>query len=840
MSAKDTITIKNASQHNLADIDLKIPKNKLVAITGVSGSGKSSLAFDTIFAEGQRRYIESLSPYARQFLDEMKKPNVEEISGLAPAIAINQKALSANPRSNVATLTEIYDYLRVLFARIGKPYCLKCGSEIEKLSTDEMVEIVKDKFKKLKSKRIIITSPVVYERKGEYYQLLYDYLNKGFDEARVDGEFADLHEKIELEKYKRHTIEIVIDKLDKLEQTRLFEAVEMAMELSEGMINVLFYKDENYGELQEELMLSSSRTCPKDGFSFPEIEPRLFSFNSPMGACDYCSGLGVKHKYSDEVCPVCKGAQLSKEALAVKVEDKNINEVISLNINEAEEFFNSLGNDLPDSQFEIAYSLLEEVISRLNFLQEVGLDYLTLDRKAGTLAGGEAQRIRLASQLGSKLSGALYILDEPTIGLHARDTNRLMKTLKGIRDLGNTVLIVEHDPTVIKQCDYLIELGPGPGKQGGKVVTQGKVDKLLKSDKKTLTLNYLRGDKEVEINRVPTEVKNRLKLKGLTKYNLKNTDVEVPLGKLISLTGISGSGKSTLFETISENLSKYLKKSDQENVKLEDLKTIKGSEKITDIVEISQQPIGRSSRSNPATYSGAFTPIRELFTNLEESRQRGYSKSRFSFNVDPGRCEACNGAGSKEIEMHFLPSIEVECEICKGRRFNKETLEIRYEGKNIAQVLDMTIDEGYKFFKALPNIADKLLLLKEVGLGYLKLGQSATTLSGGEAQRLKLAKELSKRSRGTLYLLDEPTVGLHHYDVQMLMNVLEKLVDRGNTVMVIEHNLEVIKNSDWVIDLGPGGGKNGGKVVAKGTPKQVAQDSESETAKYLKEEYDKS
>jgi excinuclease ABC subunit A len=508
-----------------------------------------------------------------------------------------------------------------------------------------------------------------------------------------------------------------------------------------------------------------------------------------------------------------------------------------MTIKNAHQFFNKLSNKLENSQFEIAYNLLEEIISRLNFLEEVGLSYLTLNRKAGTLAGGEAQRIRLASQMGSRLSGALYILDEPTIGLHARDTNRLMDTLKNIRDLGNTVIVVEHDPNVIKQSDYLVDLGPGPGKQGGEVVSGGEVKKLLKSKKKTLTLNYLRGEKKIKTDKVRTKIKNKLTLKGATANNLNDLKIDIPLGKLVALTGVSGSGKSTLFNTIVKNLPKYLKANPGNKPKLKDLAEIKGSDKLTNMVEINQSPIGRSSRSNPATYSGAFTPIRDLFANLEASRERGYSKSRFSFNVDAGRCQACDGAGYKEVELHFLPSVEVECEICKGQRFNKETLEIKYQGKNIAQVLAMTIDEAYQFFKDIPNISEKLLMLKEVGLGYLELGQSATTLSGGEAQRLKLARELTKNSRGALYLLDEPTVGLHYYDVEMLLEVLQSLVDRGNSVMVIEHNLDIIKNADWVIDLGPGGGESGGQVVVEGQPKEIAKyTDESETAKYLKKE----
>lgn len=838
MDEKKYITVKGARMHNLRGVNLKLPKNQIIVITGVSGSGKSSLAFDTLFAEGQRRYIESLSPYARQFLGEMKKPEVDEISGLSPAIAINQKALSANPRSNVATLTEIYDYLRVLFARIGQPFCLKCAKKIQKLSIDEMVEIIKDNFRKLKTDKIIITSPIVRGRKGEYYQLLYDYLNKGFDEVRINGDIVSLHNKIELERYKRQTIEIIIDKLDFLDQSRLFEAVELALKLSKGLINILYFQKNSNNKPSKELLLSSSRTCPEDGFSFPEIEPRLFSFNSPYGACPYCQGLGTVHKWSDEVCPNCKGKRLSPEALSVKIENKNIDQLISMTIDEAYIFSNQLSNKLKGSQFEIAFNLLAEIISRLNFLKEVGLGYINLNRKAGTLAGGEAQRIRLASQMGSKLSGTLYILDEPTIGLHPKDTNRLMNSLKNIRDLGNTVIIVEHDPNVIKQSNWFVELGPGPGRQGGKLVIEGKIDRLLKSKNETLTLKYLRGKKKIKTDKVRTDTKDWLVLENMTANNLKNITVEIPLGKLVALTGVSGSGKSTLFETITQNLPKYLKANPGNRPRnLRNIAEIKGYQKLINLVEINQSPIGRSSRSNPATYSGALTPIRDLYANLESSRERGYSRSRFSFNVEGGRCQGCDGAGIKEVELHFLPSIEVSCEICQGKRFNKETLEIKYQGKNIAEVLKLTVDEGYQFFKDIPNISDKLLMLKQVGLGYLQLDQSATTLSGGEAQRLKLARELSKKTHNTLYLLDEPTVGLHYYDIEMLLEVLQYLIDRGNTVLIIEHNLDIIKNSDWVIDLGPEGGERGGRIIAQGPVKEfIKYTNESETAKYLKRE----
>jgi excinuclease ABC subunit A len=837
MSIKDTITIKNAHEHNLKNISLDLPKDKLIVITGVSGSGKSTLAFDTIFAEGQRRYIESLSPYARQFLGRMKKPAVDDIIGLAPAIAISQKALSANPRSTVATLTEIYDYLRVLYARVGKPFCMKCGLPIEKLSVDEMLEILKEKFEKLHADSMTILAPVVRGRKGEYYQLLYDYLHKGFDEARIDGQMASLHDKINLTRYQRHDIEIVIDKINISDRSRFNESVENALEVSDGIVNVLFFKGR---KMLGEQLLSSSRTCPRDGFSFPEIEPRLFSFNSPYGACPNCMGLGKEFFWSDTPCPICKGKRLRPEALSVKIDDKNIYEATRLSIKESLDFYNNLTNKLSHTDFEIAYELLTEIISRLNFLKSVGLDYLTLDREAGTLAGGEAQRIRLASQMGSKLSGVLYVLDEPTIGLHPRDTQKLIHTIKNIRDLGNTIIVVEHDKDVIEASDWFVELGPGPGKMGGELVVEGKIDKLIRGKKKTLTLNYLRGNNKIKKSQLRGEVKNWLELFGCNKNNLKNINVKIPLNRLVCLTGVSGSGKSTLFETIDKNVSASLRSRAGKNIRLDDISKIEGVENLTGIVEINQSPIGRTPRSNPATYSGAFTGIRELYSQMEMSRERGYKPGRFSFNVKSvnggGRCESCEGAGEKIVQMHFLPSVEVECDICKSKRFNKETLEIRYNKKNIYDVLNMTIDESYEFFKEIPMISDKLRVLQAVGLGYLELGQSATTLSGGEAQRLKLARELSRQATGTLYLLDEPTVGLHYYDVEMLLEVLQRLINRGNTIMVIEHNLEVVKSADWIIDLGPEGGDGGGEIIATGSPKEIIKYDNSLTGQYLKKE----
>ena len=833
---KGVISIKKASIHNLKNISLDIPKEKLVVVTGLSGSGKSSLAFDTIFAEGQRRYIESLSPYARQFLGEMKKPPVEDISGLSPAIAINQKALSSNPRSTVATLTEIYDYLRVLFAKIGRLFCPICQREIRKLSKDQILDIILEKRKKIKSNKIIILSPVVLGRKGEYYQLLYDLLNKGFERARIDKEFVSLHERISLSRYRNHTIEALIDEIElkELKKNRLFEDIELALELSHGLVTVLYYK--NNKELEESI-LSSSRTCPYDGFSFPEIEPRFFSFNSPYGACPACKGLGKEFYGSEEVCPVCLGKRLKKEVLAVKILGKNIYEVTNLDVNQALRFFNEFISKLTPYEEKISSGLILEIISRLEFLKKVSLDYLTLNREAGTLSGGEAQRIRLASQIGAKLSGSIYVLDEPTIGLHERDTAKLIEILKDLKRLGNTIIVVEHDRSTIKNSDFLIDLGPGAGEKGGEIVASGPTKELLKKGTKkfprSLTLKYLKGEEKIEIPKRRSYKTEKLVLVGCNLHNLKNIRVEIPLRKLVCITGVSGSGKSTLFEIISKNLPRALIHS---TLPLEGVKEIKGEEYLRDIVEITQSPIGRTPRSNPATYTGVFTPIRELFALSEGARERGYSASRFSFNVEGGRCEACGGAGYKLVEMHFLPAVFVECEVCHGKRFNRETLEVKYKGKNIADVLKMTVSEAYEFFKDTPVIEEKLKTLKDVGLGYIQLGQSATTLSGGEAQRIKLARELNKPlTYRTLYLLDEPTVGLHYYDVKMLLKVLQRLVDKGNSVVLIEHNLEVIKSCDFLIDLGPEGGDRGGRVVATGTPEEVAKSQNSYTGQFLRE-----
>ncbi len=838
---KDKIIIKGARVNNLKNIDVEMPKEKIIVFTGVSGSGKSSLAFDTIFAEGQRRYIESLSPYARQFLGQMDRPDVDEIIGLSPAIAIDQKALSHNPRSTVGTLTEIHDYLRVLYARLGEVFCPRCGEKIEKLSTEEIIDVILEKAKELKEETVTILSPVVLGRKGEYYQLLYDYLSLGYSEARIDKEFHSLHERVVLSRYKNHTIEIVVDKVMVGDQTRLFEAVENALEYSKSFVNVLF-KEESKESVRlarsepVELLLSTKWTCPKDNFTFPEMEPRLFSFNSPYGACPTCFGLGRDDLFSGTICPDCQGKRLRKEALSVKINGKNIAEVNSLAIDKAYEFFVEYEKKLNERQKTIAWKVIKEINDRLSFLTEVGLDYLTLDREAETLSGGEAQRIRLSSQIGSKLAGALYVLDEPTIGLHERDVGQLINTLKSLKAEGNTVIIVEHDEKTIKESDYLIDLGPGAGTKGGEVMAAGPIEELLKDKTKhnSLTIDYLTGRKKILLPEARRKNnKEKLKIIGGRANNLKNLTVEIPLKRFVCLTGVSGSGKSSLlYDVLYKNLVKIKNHSP---FPLEDVTDILGGEDVERMVIVDQSPIGRSPRSNPATYTGVFTQIRDFFASLPGARERSYKISRFSFNVPGGRCEACEGKGANLIEMHFLPPVLVKCEVCQGKRYNRETLEVKYKKKSIADVLAITVDEAYDFFHEFYGITDKLKVLKDVGLGYLKLGQSATTLSGGEAQRIKLARELAAPlGKQTLYLLDEPTVGLHYYDIEMLLKVINRLVGKGNTVIMIEHNMHMIKSADYVIDLGPGGGERGGKVVAKGTPEEISQNKNSPTGVYLK------
>ena len=859
---QEKIIIKGAREHNLKNISLELPRNKMIVFTGLSGSGKSSLAFDTIFAEGQRRYIESLSAYARQFLGGMQKPDVDEIEGLSPAISIDQKAHSANPRSTVATITEIYDYLRILFARIGHPHCPLCGTKIEKMTIDQMVEQVQNHKpnleKKTKPTDLIILSPVVRGRKGEYYQMLYDMYNSGYLEVRVDGKMKSLRERIMLDKNKKHTIEIVVDKIPptdaefsstKEHLQRLTEAVENAVELSNGLLGVI-YSDGT------ETLLSTEYSCPNDGYSFPEIEPRLFSFNSPYGYCQACTGLGTKEIFSEELCHVCEGKRLNENALAVKIADKNIWQITNLTIADAVELFLHIDDKLTKVEQEIVGAAMREVLNRLQFMLNVGLHYLSLNRRAGTLSGGEAQRIRLASQVGQKLVGAMYVLDEPTIGLHQKDNDQLVATLRNLCDIGNTIIVVEHDEDTILVSDWVVDIGPGAGKHGGEVVYSGPLDTLLhpekakakgtKTDKsqcmelgdakKSLTGKYLRGETKIEIPETRRKVDGdtpKIKLKGVTENNLKNITVEIPLRRIVCLTGVSGSGKSTLMNSVLHRA--ISNKLNHTKFTVGAHREITGLEYIDKIVEIDQGSIGRTPRSNPATYTKAFDIIREVYASTPEARIRGYKVGRFSFNRPGGRCENCEGRGTLEIEMHFLPSVEIICEVCKGKRFTQETLQVHYKGKNISDVLNMTVEDAEEFFQDIPLVADKLKMLNQVGLHYLTLGQSATTLSGGEAQRIKLSKELSKRgTTRTLYLLDEPTTGLHYEDVRKLVDVLQRLTSQGNTVMIIEHNLDLIKCADWIIDLGPEGGDKGGELVTCGTPEQVARTAKSYTGQYLK------
>ena len=856
------IVVRGARTHNLKNIDVEMPRGKMIAITGPSGSGKSSLAFDTIFAEGQRRYVESLSPYARQFLNKMQKPDVDEIAGLSPAISIDQKSASRNPRSTVATITEIYDYLRIVYARIGQPYCIDVDVPIQKLSQDEILGIVlksiEDREVKAATKkekesvmgievskgRVSIFSPLVVGRKGEYYQLLYDLLGKGYETVKIDGEIKQLRDKIVLTKTKRHDIDVLIDEIYVSEFTddpkgsreRLSEAVELALQESSGLVKI----ESPDGS---ERTLSAKFICPVDGSSFPEVEPRLFSFNSPYGACPECNGLGVVGIFQSDECPVCRGARLRPEALRVYLggdgkKDLGMNIVgfTNLTVSEATKFVESL--QLTKQQQEIAWPALREVIERLQFMSDVGIEYLTLDRRANTLSGGEAQRIRLASQLGSGLVGALYVLDEPTIGLHQRDNDKLIKTLQDLRDLGNTIIVVEHDEDTIYAADYLIDIGPGAGVRGGDVIVSDYMEKLL-SDKTnesgSVTLDYLRGDTKIEVSERRTAEKGKIQIKGGKAFNIKNMNVDIPLGKLICVTGVSGSGKSTfMYEILDRNLKARLDKKHR-TAKTYNCSSITGTEYLSRSVLIDQSPIGRTPRSNPATYTGAFTHIRDLFAASGEARARGWKPGRFSFNVKGGRCETCQGNGVIAVEMHFLPTVYVTCDVCDGKRFTKETLEVYYKGKNIYEVLHMTVEDAHEFYKSVPAIEERLRSLMDVGLGYLKLGQSATTLSGGEAQRVKIASELYRpHTQKTIYLLDEPTIGLHYEDVKKLIEILQKLVNAGNTVMVIEHNLDLVKSADYVIDIGPEGGAGGGTIVAKGTPENVADNPKSHTGRYLK------
>ncbi|MBI5184078.1 MAG: excinuclease ABC subunit UvrA [Nitrospinae bacterium] len=943
MSA-EKIIIKGAREHNLKNIDLEIPRNKLVVITGLSGSGKSSLAFDTIYAEGQRRYVESLSAYARQFLEQMEKPDVDYIEGLSPAISIEQKTSSKNPRSTVGTITEIYDYLRLLFARVGRVHCYRCGREITSQTVQQMV----DQIMGFSSGRNIhILSPIVIGRKGEYKKEFAELQRKGFVRVRIDGVMWEVGEDIELDKNKKHDIEVVVDRLiikDGI-NSRLSDSIELALKLSEGVVIVsITDNDKKRHGTKKELLFSEKSACIKCGISYPAMEPRMFSFNSPHGACRVCSGLGTrmnidpdlvvpdsskslrdgaikpwekkksiyfyqileriadhyhfdlntpfnnlskevqdvllygsgneeikfssyegnsqhfyyrvfegvintlerKHREADSLyeseeierymnispCPECNGTRLRKESLAVKVGGGSIADITRLSISEAIRFFSDIS--LKEQEWMIAERILKEIKDRLQFLRDVGLDYLTLERSFTSLSGGEGQRIRLATQIGSNLVGVLYILDEPSIGLHQRDNKRLLNTLKRLRDIGNTIIVVEHDRETILSADYVVDLGPGAGIIGGEVVSAGSPEAILK-DKNSLTGRYLSGDLSIPVPKRRRHGNGSyLKIINASHNNLKNIDVHIPLGCFTCITGVSGSGKSTLlidilYKAFAQRLWRSIDRPGR-------FGGIQGVEYIDKVIDIDQSPIGRTPRSNSATYTGVFSFIRELFSQVPESRKRGYKMGRFSFNVKGGRCEACSGDGIIKIEMHFLPDIYIPCDVCKGRRFNRETLEIRYKGKNIADMLDITVKEALEFFGNIPRIRSRLETISDVGLGYIKLGQSATTLSGGEAQRVKLSKELSKSSTGrTLYILDEPTTGLHFADIQNLLNVLNRLTDQGNTVIVIEHNMDVIKTADYIIDLGPEGGEKGGEIVAIGTPEEVAYVPNSYTGQFLRE-----
>ncbi len=938
---KSNIFIKGAKEHNLKNIDVTIPRNKLIVITGLSGSGKSSLAFDTLYAEGQRRYVESLSSYARQFLEKLQKPNVEYIEGLSPAISIEQRSAGANPRSTVGTATEIYDYLRLLFARIGRPHCYKCGRGIARQSTQEIVERI---LRLKRGKNVIILSPLIRGRKGEHRNVFDEIRKEGFVRTRVDGKILELEEDIRLNKKQKHSIEAVVDRLaiNSESKKRLADSVETALKIggssliiadeenpirSRGVSNEASRKGQS-----EDILFSELYACVECGISYEELAPRMFSFNSPYGACPACGGLGNKmnidpdlivpdkrrplieavtpwrrggkgivlyyrrllrsvaqdydfdvhspyknlskttrdivlygdenqggwfegiipnlerrfretksdfvkteiNKYmSEQPCPICKGTRLRKESLAVRIEDKNIIDITRTSIKDAKTFFKNL--KLTKSEETISKEVIKEIKLRLQFMADVGLDYLTLDRVSSTLSGGEAQRIRLATQIGSGLVGVLYILDEPSIGLHQKDNRKLLDTLLTLRNLGNTLVIVEHDEATIRKADYIIDLGPGAGEAGGEVVASGSLKSVL-SNKKSLTAKYLNRELKIDVpdqRRKP--VKGRfLTIVGAEEHNLKNIDIKIPLGLFICITGVSGSGKSTLIdEILYRALAKKLYKS---RTKPGKHKAILGAEFIDKVIVIDQSPIGRTPRSNPATYTGAFSPIRDLFSKLPESRMRGYKPGRFSFNVKGGRCEACTGDGIKKIEMHFLPDVYVKCEICKGSRFDEQTLEVKYRGHSISDVLNMSVEQALNVFKNIPTIRNKLGTLNDVGLGYIRLGQSATTLSGGEAQRIKLATELSKRATGkTLYILDEPTTGLHFADIDKLLGVLQALVSAGNTIIVIEHNLDVVKCADYIIDLGPDGGDAGGRLVACGSPEDVIRNKRSYTGSYLKD-----
>jgi len=826
----EEIRVKKAAQHNLKNIDISLPRNKLIVVTGPSGSGKSSLAFDTLFAEGQRRYIECLSTYARQFIEQIEKPDVESIEGISPSISIDQRTISSNPRSTVGTVTETYDFLRLLFARVGTPHCHRCGRRVSSQTPEQIMERI---FSSSSGEKVKILSPVVKGRKGEYHRLFQRLLKKGFIRLRVDGRFRELEEEIILEKTKKHNIEVLVDetKVSSGSENRLKEAVDKALEISDG--NLLLMKQDG-----REIYYSLRLLCPYCEISLPELEPRSFSFNSPYGACTSCHGLGFQivldkwgeEELTDELCPVCEGSRLRKESLAVKVGNKNIFELTSLPVSRLINELSSL--EFSATQQMIASRIQKEINSRIRIIGELGMSYLQLSRTTASLSSGEARRIRLAAQVGSRMRGVLYVLDEPTIGLHQRDNTQLISMLKEIRDEGNSIIVVEHDEQTIRSADFILDLGPGAGEKGGYKVAEGNLTRIL-SVNDSLTSQYLRREKTIPVPAKRRRPKGWLAIIKASEHNLKSVDVWIPLSVMTTITGVSGSGKSTLlYDILYKSLLNIFYKAKQKPGKHQ---KILGVDQIDKVVSVDQKPIGRTPRSNPATYTGLFTSLRQLFAMTQESRIRGYSASRFSFNLSGGQCEECRGAGAKKIEMHFLPDVFVTCDRCRGKRYNKETLSILYKGKNIADYMAMTVDEAYEYLRAHPILKRKLGVLKKVGLGYIRLGQPAPTLSGGEAQRIKLTKELGRKNTGkTLYLLDEPTTGLHFDDVRKLLEVLSELINLGNSVVVIEHNLDIIKYSDYIIDLGPEGGEKGGWVVAKGSPEKIAKAEKSHTGKFLK------